>query len=252
MEASQELLQTACEILADQGCTLAVGPMDGCTWRSYRFVTERGDFPPFLFDLSTPPEYPAWWEAAEFQSFQTYHSDLAENLDHQDPRLDRVRARIEKAGIHIRSMDPEHFEEELIRIYGISEQSFQGNVLYTPLSQEAFLDLYRPAAALVSAGFSLLAEGPDGPEGFIFTVPDMLQAKRGETLDRVVVKTLAVRPGRATAGLGKLLLEESQRKAHAHGFPRAIHALMHDQNVSTLLGGGRCIRRYALFARTLL
>ena len=249
--AAEGLLEAACRILAEQGCTLAVGPMDGCTWRSYRLVTERGEFPPFLFDLATPPEYPGWWEAAGFQPFQTYHSDLAEGLEGQDPRLDRVRARIEEAGIRIRPMDAANFEADLIRVFEISEASFRSNVLYTPLSQEAFLDLYRPAAGLVTSGFSLLAEGPAGAEGFIFTVPDALQARRGEAVDTVVVKTLAVRPGRATAGLGKLLLEESQRAAHEQGFRRAVHALMHDQNVSTLLGGGRCIRRYALFARDL-
>jgi len=249
--AAAGLLEAACRILSEQGCTLAVGPMDGCTWRSYRFATEWGDHPPFLFDLATPPEYPAWWEAAGFHSFQTYHSNLAEDLDLQDPRLDRVRKRMEGAGIHIRPMNAANFEADLIRIFEISEASFRGNVLYAPLDQEAFLELYRPAAGLVEAGFSLLAEGPEGPEGFIFTVPDALQGQRGEPIDTVVVKTLAVRPGRATAGLGKLLLEESQRAAHERGFRRAVHALMHDQNVSTVLGGGRCIRRYALFARDL-
>ena len=249
--AAAGLLEAACHLLAEQGCTLAVGPMDGCTWRSYRLVTERGGHPPFLFDLETPPEYPAWWEIAGFRCFQTYHSDLAEALDLQDPRLDRVRGRMEKADIQIRPMDAANFEADLIRIFEISEASFRGNVLYTPLGREAFLDLYRPAAGFVEAGLSLLAEGPEGPEGFIFTVPNALQAQRGEPIDTVVVKTLAVRPGRTTAGLGKLLLEESQRAAYNRGFRRAVHALMHDQNVSTVLSGGRCIRRYALYARDL-
>src|SRR6187399_1907456 len=40
--AGRFLLDGICGVLASCGCTLAVGPMDGNTWRSYRFVTDRG------------------------------------------------------------------------------------------------------------------------------------------------------------------------------------------------------------------
>ena len=45
-----EVLSRACDLLQAAGCALAVGPMDGNTWRSYRFVTERGAERPFFLE----------------------------------------------------------------------------------------------------------------------------------------------------------------------------------------------------------
>ena len=68
----------------------------------------------------------------------------------------------------------------------------------------------------------------------------------------MLFRSLAVLPGRELAGLGKLLLERCQHAAHAAGFRRAIHALMHDGNASRNLGDDAVeIRRYTLFARRL-
>ena len=39
--AGGALLERACAELAARGCTTVIGPMDGCTWRRYRLVTDR-------------------------------------------------------------------------------------------------------------------------------------------------------------------------------------------------------------------
>src|SRR6185437_7052476 len=49
-EASTLLLANCCRVLADKGCTIAVGPMDGNTWRRYRLIVERGDEPTFFLE----------------------------------------------------------------------------------------------------------------------------------------------------------------------------------------------------------
>jgi hypothetical protein len=48
-------------------------------------------------------------------------------------------------------------------------------------------------------------------------------------------------------------MDLAQRSARKLGFRRAIHALMHEENVSRTISGryGRTIRRYALYARPL-
>ena len=48
--AARRLLDAAAGRLAEAGCTLAVGPMDGNTWRRYRFIVERGAEPPFFLE----------------------------------------------------------------------------------------------------------------------------------------------------------------------------------------------------------
>ena len=89
--------------------------------------------------------------------------------------------------------------------------------------------------------------------GFVFAVPDLLQALRGRQPDTLVLKTLAVMPGRDTAGLGRLILARLHESARALGFRRVIHALMEESNSSTVLSGRTAgvFRRYALFSKDL-
>ena len=53
--ATATVLERAAERLRAERCTLAVGPMDGNTWRKYRFVTDPGTEPPFLLEPTNPP-----------------------------------------------------------------------------------------------------------------------------------------------------------------------------------------------------
>ena len=76
----------------------------------------------------------------------------------------------------------------------------------------------------------LVAEHEDRPVGFLFGVGDMNQASRGEPIDTLVVKSLAILPDRRYAGLGTVLLDRCQQAAHRLGFRRAIHALMREGN----------------------
>ena len=65
--AATAVLDAACGELAAQGCTLAVGPMDGNTWRRYRFITERGEERPFLMEPDNPDEWPRFWAESGFE-----------------------------------------------------------------------------------------------------------------------------------------------------------------------------------------
>jgi GNAT superfamily N-acetyltransferase len=89
--------------------------------------------------------------------------------------------------------------------------------------------------------------------GFVFGLPDLLRQRRGIPDDTVIIKTLAVLPGRRAAGLGGLLVARCHQAAQRLGFARAIHALMHEGNGSRNICAerARTIRRYALFARRL-
>lgn len=248
------VLARACEELKARGCTLAVGPMNRNTWRSYRLVTDAGDEPPFLLEPVNPPEWPAWWRAAGFGPLAEYYSSATDDLTTRDERVDGVAARMKAAGVTVRPMDVARFEEELVKIYDVSVVSFEANYLYTPLPKEAFLAQYRAMRDKVRPELVLLAEDAEGrPVGYVFAVPDYAQAARGETVTTVIVKTLAVLPGRRCAGLGAWLLAEVHAAAQAAGFTRAIHALMHETNKSRNLSAhyAKTIRRYTLCSKRL-
>lgn len=251
--AGSLLLERACRELATRGCRVAVGPMDGSTWRRYRFVTERGSEPTFFLEPDNPDEWPGHFLAAGFQPIAHYVSAVNTDLDREDPRVGQVADRLAAQGIRIRPLDPRRAQQDLQRIYAISAVSFRNNFLYTPIAEAEFLAQYRAFLPVLRPELVLIAEAEDKPVGFIFAVPDLKQAERGCSVDTVIVKTLAVLPERAHAGLGSLLLAACQGAARRLGCARAIHALMHEQNASRNLSRrfAQPMRRYALFGKAL-
>ena len=83
-------------------------------------------------------------------------------------------------------------------------------------------------------------------------LPDVLQAKRGHLVDTVIVKTVAVAPTLSGCGAGGALVALAHERARHLGFRRAIHALMHDGNVSGRISrrSADVFRRYVLLARS--
>ena len=241
------LLDRACAHLAEQRATIAVGPMDGSTWRSYRLVTFSGAEPPFFLEPDTPPDWPGHWTAAGFSPLARYGSTLDDDLP------DAVPPTSTNPAVRLRTLDPQTPESELRLLYALSTDSFRHNFLYTPLPEDDFLDLYRPLLPYVRPELVLFAELDGEAAGFVFGLPDLLQARRGRPIDTLILKTIGVRTARQSLGLGGLLYRELHRRAGLLGYRRVITALMHDDNRSFRLAerAGRVIRRYTLYHRTL-
>jgi len=245
-----ELLSHATSELARHGCTLAVGPMDGSTWRRYRLLTERGSEPSFFLEPDNPDEWPHWFRACGFSPLAIYFSSLTSDLLTEDSRIPRTVARLQQQGVHWRPLNLDRFLDELRHIYAVSRVSFQTNFLYTPITEAEFLAQYERIRAHVRPELVLLAKHEGQPVGFVFAIPDLARAKRG-AIDTVILKTVAVLPGRAYAGLGNVLVAQCHNAARRLGFRRAIHALMHETNNSLNLSAhyAKPFRRYTLFAR---
>ena len=248
------LLQLACDRLRDAGCTLAVGPMDGSTFNSYRVVTGRGAEPAFFLEPDTPASWPAHFSGSGFTPLAHYYSALQESLELPYPRISEIARRVQMAGARVRPLDPTDFERELRRVYPVVAAGFANSVLGSPISEEAFVAQYRPLETWLAPELVQIAETDERAVGFLLVVPDWLQARRGEKIDTAIVKTIAVLPDYTRRGLSLLLLERARERARASGYTRAIHALMHESNVSRHLSAayhGRVIRRYTLYEKAL-
>jgi GNAT superfamily N-acetyltransferase len=251
-QAAGRLLDWACRQLAAHRCTLAVGPVDGSTWQRYRLRVERGAEPDFFLEPNNPDDWPCHFTANGFQLLAHYSSTLNTNLAQANSGLAKVAQRAAARGIHIRPFDPDRFDEELGRLYRLALTSFSRNFLYSPIDEANFMALYRPLRPYIRPELILLAEREAQPIGFIFALPDLLQAQRGLAIDTLIIKTVAVRPDHQTHGLGSLLVARCQEMAHQLGYHRTIHALMHEKNDSRKISQRnetRLIRRYALFAK---
>ena len=252
--AAYDLLDRACRRLVQQGCTLAVGPIDGNTWRRYRLVTERGDEPMFFLEPDNPDEWPGYFRDAGFEPLTHYTSAIDRELRALDPRVEDIAGRMRLLDVHIRHMDPARFDDEVNRIFEVSLVSFRKAFLYSSIDREQCRTLYEPLKQFIRPELVLIAERGDTPAGFVFAVPDWLQAQRGAVIDTVVVKTIAILPQHEYAGLGALLLSQCRSRIAELGYTRAIHALMHDANVSSRRLSdrfGQTMRGYTLFARPL-
>ena len=246
LEAGKFMLEAACQLLQESGCARVIGPMDGNTWKTYRLVSEIGSEAPFLLELNNPPEWNHHFLEAGFEVLATYHSTLGLNPE-PDSRMPRVRKRFVANRITTRAANPANLEIELEAIYDLALESFSQNFLYSAISREDFLELYRPALAKLPPGFTRIAEHDGRTVGFAFAVPDLLRPQP----DTLILKTVGIRKARVYAGLGALLADEMHDLARSAGMTRVIHALIHDGNVSgkTSAKTGSVMRRYALYSR---
>ncbi len=251
--AAKTLLHAATDHLREQRATLAIGPMNGNTWRRHRYVTASDGRGPFLLEPRNPATHPFWWQAAGFSELSRYSSS-ALPLDGEPAVSPALARRLERSGVLIRPLDPARYDDELRAIHAISLRSFANNFLYTPLEEEGFLASYRKVRDRIDPDFVRIAEKDGIPCGFVFAIADLEAAARGEK-PALIVKTLAVDPAARSAGLGSLLVDEVHRLAKAKGFTEAIHALQHETNTSLKITGrhqGAPFRRYTLFGKKLI
>ncbi len=250
-EAAIMLLNTATDTLAAQGVTHIIGPMDGDTWHAHRLVVWSDNSPAFPMEPSNPPEWVETWEAAGFRPVLTYHSAMARPDGLSDPRMAGLKQRLGSRGIRLRPINLERFEDDLRRIHALSQVSFSQNPLFQPLPLDTFLEIYRPFKQAFDPSASAIAEGPDGVVGFIFCYP--APAEDTSQPPSLIIKTLAIKPSRANAGLGVWLAEHAYQAAYQAGYSTVIHALMQDSNGSAQIRSSkaRIFRRYALFGKTL-
>lgn len=252
--AADQILTHATARLADQGCTIAIAPIDGNTWRRYRLLSQRGPEPIFFLEPDHPDQWCDHFHHQGFSPIAHYSSALTTDLTQLDPRMPRVAERMEQLGVNVRSIDVDRFEPELEAIHTLSLISFRHNFLYTAIDRAEFVAEYSQIQPYLQPELVLIAEQASKPVGFLFALPDWLQTRRGEAIDTVIIKTVAVLPGRAYAGLGNLLVTKCQAIADRLGYTRAIHALMHDDNQSRNLSSryAQTIRRYALLGKPLV
>jgi len=249
------LLAHARQLLADLGATHVVGPMDGSTWHAYRVVTDAAPSggatePPFAMEPAPPPAVAEAFAADGFAPVARYLSARVDTLADESARVAERRRLFASRGLTFVPADD--LGAALDDIYVISVAAFASNAFYTPLPRDAFLATYRPLLPHVDPRLVRFARDADGRAvAFAFGVPDLAQAARGEAVDTVIVKTIAVDPARRAAGAGSALVGELHEAARLAGYRRAIHALMHEANASTRISAhtARPMRRYALLGR---
>jgi L-amino acid N-acyltransferase YncA len=247
------LLAHACRVLKARGAGYAIGPMDGNTWRRYRFVTERGTAKPFFLEPDNPDDWPDHFGDSGFAACAHYVSELNPDFPNRQPALGTLPEKFRRTGVSVEPIDPAAGASDLNDIYAVICEAFAGSPLYTPLDYESFIRLYAPLLSAVDPRLMLVARHEGRIVGFIFSPPDFLQGDNPDGIDTIVIKTVAILPRSEYSGLGRILIVELLRNAEAMGFRQAISALMHTENRSQKISSGCAgpMRAYAVYAREL-
>jgi GNAT superfamily N-acetyltransferase len=231
--------------------------MDGSTWHRYRLVTWSSGEPSFFLEPINPRSWPGVWISAGFVPLATYQSSLNQSMGDADERLEHARTRASAAGLGVRPIDPDRFEQELRAIFDLSLEAFADNFLYTPIGWDEFAAMYAKLRPLIDPRLVLLSDDPAARAGrlagFLISIPDQGELQREGRARTLILKTLAVHPLYRSCGLGSWLVAHAQSAGAALGLSRSIFALMHDSNNSARIGEryGQVLRRYTLFSRVL-
>lgn len=214
-----------------------LGPMAGDTWHAYRFVSETDGTPPFLLEPTNRPHEPAIFAAAGFTPVARYFSAKMA-LAAIDPTPPPATE-----DFTITPWDGANPEALIREVFALSTDAFAANAFYTPISEEAFLAMYRPVMPMMRPDLIFFARRPDGSlAGYLFAIPDYAQGLETKT---IILKTYAS----LVPGAGRHLVHACHSAARALGFETVVHALIHDTNRSaerSRMEGATVFRRYEL------
>jgi GNAT superfamily N-acetyltransferase len=252
-ECARDLLEHACRELARRRCSYAIGPLDGSTWRQYRFVTERGNAKPFYLEPDNPAQWPSHFTDNGFGTLARYVSELNPDFPNRQPELGNLRKKFADLGVTVEPINPDCPARDMQDLYGVVCEAFADSILYSTLHYKSFVQLYTPLLSTVDPQLMLVARHEGRIVGFVFSPPDYLQNTAVEKIDTIVIKTIAVLPRTRYSGLGRMLIVDMLQNAGNMGYVQAISALMHTDNRSQKISRDCAgpMRGYELFARRL-
>lgn len=241
-EGGADLLEQVAQQARKDGAEALIGPMDGDTWHSYRLITETDGSKPFLMEPSSKPHDIAAFKQAGFETVGSYFSASAPlaGIPTNAPR--------ETGEFQIETWDGTAPEALFTQVHALSCEAFAKNPFYKPIDLKAFLAMYMPVVPLLKQQLILFARAKDSAlVGFLFGIPNYAE---GAQPSAVILKTYAS----LRKGAGHALSAQFYRASKELGYQTALHALMHDDNLSAIrsgLNGAEVFRRYALMGRRL-
>jgi len=237
-EGGAQIIAQAIKKVRAAGITQIIGPMNGDTWHSYRFVSETDGSPSFLLEPTNKPHEVDAFTAAGFKNISTYFSarvPLIETAKNTPPSTSDFK---------IETWDGENPEQLFKQVFDLSTQAFSKNAFYKPISETDFLAMYMPIVPMIKKDLIFFARHPDGSlAGFLFGIPNYAE---GPNAKSVILKTYAS----LSKGAGQHLAFAFHKAALAQGYETAIHALIHNDNLSAVRSAADnadIFRRYSLF-----
>ena len=219
------------ESLRKEGIETIIGPLNGTTWNTYRYVTEKGNGRRFLLEP---------WNDSEGRK----------NLD---KKMERLKKFSYYKDIRVESAEDKDLLTVLNDVYNLTVESFKNNFLYSELEREIFLKMYMSYEDKILKKFFKMLYLKGELIGYVFGIPDYTELGYKRKIETMILKTIAVSPVYNGKGMGYILINSLVEEAEKEGYENVIYALMHESNVSKNIGLqlGHMLRRYTLFIKEL-
>ena len=254
----EKLFNEVFEELKKEGIETIIGPLNGTTWNTYRYVTEKGSRRQFLLEPWNEDYSVSLFEKLGFKPLAGYISTVMEGMDSDGRR--NLNKKIEKLkkfdyykDIKVESAENKDLLTVLNKVYDLTVEAFKNNFLYSELEKEIFLKMYMSYEdKIIKKFFKMLYLG-DELIGYVFGIPDYAELGYKGKIDTIILKTIAVSPIYNGKGMGYILINSLVEEAEKEGYENVIYALMHQSNVSKNIGLllGNMLRRYTLFIKEL-
>ncbi len=223
-----EAWERAEEWFRARGMKRVVGPLTYATWFPYRFRKDQ-DPRRFGWEPAQPRRDYLKFLSWGFRDEAKYASS---SIGTMDAHLENTRKDYDKstaAGYRYRGISESDLGRDLPVLHQLVLEAFKKAHWYTPLSYEAFQQIYVPNMKSTDLSLSCMMESPEGkPLGFFFMFRDG---------DALVMKTAGILDEARGKGLYFGASHWCMLKAREQGINRLIFPLYHVDNTSARLVG---------------
>ena len=254
----EQLFNKVFEELKKEGIETIIGPLNGTTWNTYRYVTEKGNGRPFLLEPWNEDYSVSLFEKTGFKPLAGYISTVMEGMDSDgrknlDKKIEKLKKFDYYEDIRVESAENKDLLKVLNKVYDLTVEAFKNNFLYSELEREIFLKMYMSYEDKIVKKFFKMLYLKGELIGYVFGIPDYAELGYKGKIDTIILKTIAVSPEYNGKGMGYILINSLIEEAEKEGYENVIYALMHESNVSKNIGLllGNMLRRYTLFIKEL-
>lgn len=156
---ANELFLAAIQFLQSKGCKQFLGPVDFSIYQSYRFMTKGFDRQVYMGEPRNPEYYPVLWK--NFGFVTAYHW-ISKELD-----ADGMKAYLKKFKYHALTLDQLGYYQQpfnkstsdqiMHETYSLMLTSYHDFPLFTDISEDDFMQLYKNLPRIVDPQSSIFA-----------------------------------------------------------------------------------------------
>lgn len=203
------------EWFRNRGVRQVQGPLTYSTWFPYRFRKDDHALK-LAWEPASPPIDRERFLAWGFTDYKHYNSTCIQGIDNHYQRTLKDFEKSQAAGYVYRPLSQATLDEDIVVMHQLVMDTFRDNYLFTPLSLEAFKQIYVPNMKHVDLEMSCLVYDPAGkPVSFHFMFQDdrrlvfktacVLEECRGQGLTNGTVH-FGVRAAKNRGGIDQLVI----------------------------------------------